>query len=177
MMCSTDGCERTEKYTGDLCTTCKYGKCQCGNVASGPQGCQTCAGSRSGYGICTTEGCNTHADSPRGVCVNHSGYFSTPRGKVAQIKKSARHAWTLDRDWVAALIQKPCIYCGAKGDPFVGLDRMDTALPYEEENVVPCCWPCNKMKAAMSPDDYVAHCLRVAQQDAVLSGLVAPPER
>ena len=36
-----------------------------------------------------------------------------------------------------------------------GLDRVDSLLPHNKDNVVPCCARCNRMKSDMSFDDFL----------------------
>lgn len=38
-----------------------------------------------------------------------------------------------------------------------GLDRLDSSLPHNINNVVACCWKCNKFKSTMHVDDFLAH--------------------
>lgn len=55
------------------------------------------------------------------------------------------------------LSQNSCIYCGVKFSQIIttkdskkfiynGLDRINTSLPHNKNNVVPCCYTCNKIK-------------------------------
>ena len=38
-----------------------------------------------------------------------------------------------------------------------GLDRVDNSKGYTLANVVPCCWKCNRMKAAYSQEEFLDH--------------------
>lgn len=50
-------------------------------------------------------------------------------------------------DDYAALIARPCHYCGGPlNETAVGLDRMDNSKGYVLGNVVPCCKECNEIK-------------------------------
>lgn len=58
-----------------------------------------------------------------------------------------------------------CFYCGCDGDELyarnmrnvrtgkryevVGVDRVNNALPYTIENIVPCCGPCNSVRGGV----------------------------
>lgn len=58
---------------------------------------------------------------------------------------------------------KPCYYCGCIA---IGLDRIDSALPYIKENVVACCSTCNMMKQTLDVNDFIAHCRRIVENHA-----------
>lgn len=42
-----------------------------------------------------------------------------------------------------------------------GLDRVNNNFPHNKNNVVPCCWLCNRMKGNMSYDEFKAHIARI----------------
>ena len=52
--------------------------------------------------------------------------------------------------------QKPCVHCD---DPIktIGLDRIDSSLPYQVGNVEPCCRVCNALKSDSKTEDWYAH--------------------
>jgi hypothetical protein len=60
------------------------------------------------------------------------------------------------------LIKSPCFYCGAPPDPVSGIDRIDSALGYEDGNVVACCTRCNKAKGTLSQGEFYRMCREVA---------------
>lgn len=65
------------------------------------------------------------------------------------------------------ITQKDCFYCGSpphrikkvrwSNDEFVfnGVDRINSEKGYEQENCVPCCYLCNKMKSNMSVSEFL----------------------
>ena len=75
-------------------------------------------------------------------------------------------SWNLDREYVRGVIAMQCHYCGA--DPsntkitkntvspfkYNGIDRVNSSVGYEEYNVVPCCFICNRAKADMTVDEF-----------------------
>jgi len=73
------------------------------------------------------------------------------------------------------LTQQSCHYCGDKprnksataGGEFIynGIDRKDSSIGYEMENVVPCCAVCNRAKGDLSYDEFVAWIHRVKHYD------------
>lgn len=38
-----------------------------------------------------------------------------------------------------------------------GLDRVDSSKAHTMDNVVPCCWICNRMKNDLSVEDFISH--------------------
>jgi hypothetical protein len=62
-----------------------------------------------------------------------------------------------------------CTYCCRKMTA-PGLDRIDSSRGYTEDNIVPCCAPCNRKKGPDSEDEYL---------DLLFRTLVSynPPER
>jgi 5-methylcytosine-specific restriction endonuclease McrA len=76
-------------------------------------------------------------------------------------------SWNLGREYVRAIISKPCLYCGSIAsnekrtkntkEPFKynGIDRYDNAVGYEESNVVPCCFVCNRAKGDLSATEFL----------------------
>ena len=61
-----------------------------------------------------------------------------------------------------ALQKEPCHYCGDHVE-FVGVDRINSDEPHTEENCVPCCWRCNRMKRGMRYADFVSLVQRIAE--------------
>jgi hypothetical protein len=54
------------------------------------------------------------------------------------------------------LILLPCFYCTYKKDGEVnGIDRLNNNQGYQEDNVVPCCEPCNIMKGSQHPQEFI----------------------
>ena len=67
-----------------------------------------------------------------------------------------------------AITQKPCVYCGSynetyKDKPFSGVDRIDSNKGYVEENIVPCCDICNKMKGTLTTEQWLQHMQSILQ--------------
>lgn len=54
--------------------------------------------------------------------------------------------WGIDEATWAAMVAKPCTYCGGPTGTGIGLDRQDNSVGYFVENVVPSCGPCNFRK-------------------------------
>jgi hypothetical protein len=85
-------------------------------------------------------------------------------------------------DTFITLSQEPCYYCGVppqitynvanqrknscsqrqieEGNfTYNGLDRLDSSRGHEDDNVVPCCFNCNRMKMNKSPEEFL-ECVR-----------------
>jgi hypothetical protein len=82
------------------------------------------------------------------------------------------HLWDLSREDFDSLIFGTCRYCGAvesmtsRRHKHVlkrnGIDRIESSIGYQSDNVVSCCINCNFAKASMSVDQFYAWVYRVA---------------
>jgi len=66
------------------------------------------------------------------------------------------------------ITQRPCVYCGNyngtyKNILFSGIDRIDSNKGYIEENIVPCCDICNKMKGVLPTEQWLQHMQLILQ--------------
>lgn len=82
-------------------------------------------------------------------------------------------SFNLPKALFETLVSQPCHYCGAEPREamygrvridktrarvrYNGIDRFDSKRGYEPDNVVSCCWVCNRMKGAMDYTSFVAH--------------------
>jgi len=90
-------------------------------------------------------------------------YKTVKPGYVAsQLETKARDRgieWLLRREDVEAMVQLPCLYCGALDPAHLnGIDRMDNVVGYTDVNCAPCCRTCNVMKKTMDCKTFVARC-------------------
>jgi len=73
----------------------------------------------------------------------------TPKGKYTKIKRGAKVReinFALPfQIYESKLWGEPCHYCGVDIE-VTGLDRKDSSKGYTPDNVVPCCWDCNRIK-------------------------------
>lgn len=86
-------------------------------------------------------------------------YRSKPENRFKKYKRSAEERgfeWKLSRDQFMKHWQKPCVHCGDAIET-IGLDRIDSNLPYQEDNVEPCCSKCNQMKSDWATVDWYSH--------------------
>jgi len=83
-------------------------------------------------------------------------YYSVLKRTAA--KKKREFQLTLEQ--YNEVVAKPCGYCGTTEN--VSVDRIDNDVGYVVGNVTPCCKVCNRMKHAMSHDEFVKHLRRIA---------------
>lgn len=85
--------------------------------------------------------------------------------------------WDLSSNNCRRLFKQPCFYCGdietncASHRPnsiyrYNGLDRVDPSLGYSIDNVVSCCFICNRAKNAMSMSDFKSWLNRITQHQS-----------
>lgn len=60
-------------------------------------------------------------------------------------------------------INKNCFYCEEKAN---GIDRLDSSKGYIEENCVPCCTICNRMKSNYTLDYFLSKCKKIVETNA-----------
>ena len=97
---------------------------------------------------------------------------------ILQYKRHARDrnlSWNLTYEQVEKIIQEPCFYCGTEksnhkvtknckeGYDHNGIDRIDSSVGYEPNNVVSCCKICNYAKSNLTKDDFINWAIRVAE--------------
>lgn len=58
---------------------------------------------------------------------------------------------------------KECCYCGEKING-IGLDRKDSKIGYNINNVLPCCSKCNRAKGTLAKSDFIALCKKVSKR-------------
>lgn len=84
-------------------------------------------------------------------------------------KRGARlrnYSWNLTKEEYIKIVTQQCHYCGIppsnfKGYPkepnvgiwYNGIDRVVNSIGYEMDNIVSCCFTCNKIKGTMSVDE------------------------
>lgn len=91
-----------------------------------------------------------------------TGFTQKERLRIAAIKSGAKRRnipYNLSDEEVVSIISQPCAYC--KEEYANGIDRIDSMKGYEEENVVPCCAICNRMKNNYSLDFFKAHIKKI----------------
>lgn len=94
------------------------------------------------------------------------------RGLYARYKKSAQRrglVFDIEETLFRQIISLDCHYCGSRPSlgfrvrqingvvPYNGLDRYDNNKGYLENNVVPCCVICNRIKTNMDVNEMYEH--------------------
>lgn len=63
---------------------------------------------------------------------------------------------TLTKEWIVEnIFSKLCHYCGESDWTKLGCDRIDNSKPHTPENVVPCCFECNRKRKNIPYDEYL----------------------
>lgn len=103
---------------------------------------------------------------------------------ILQYKRHARDrnlSWNLTYEQVEKIIQEPCFYCGTEksnhkvtknckeGYDHNGIDRIDSSVGYEPNNVVSCCKICNYAKSNLTKDDFINWAIRVAEHSKAMA--------
>lgn len=86
-------------------------------------------------------------------------YAAKPENRYKKYKRSAEERgfkWQLSRDEFMEHWQKPCVHCGSPIET-IGLDRINSNLPYQADNIEPCCSICNAMKSDTPTVDWYSH--------------------
>lgn len=74
-------------------------------------------------------------------------------------------------------VSLPCHYCGQSGTRKIktrsvaysnGIDRVDSNRGYFRDNIVPCCWMCNRLKMRSSVEDLLNHALRIVRHQNLM---------
>jgi hypothetical protein len=86
-------------------------------------------------------------------------YDAKPELRFKKYQRSAAErgfAWNLTKEQFMEFWQVPCVHCGSPIKT-IGLDRIDSNLPYQDGNVEPCCFKCNAAKSAQPTVEWYAH--------------------
>lgn len=97
---------------------------------------------------------------------SRSAYARTLSGRLSNYKNGAKQRnllFELTKQQFANLTSAPCYYCGSELD-YVGIDRIDTNKGYIYNNVVPCCFICNKMKNTLTIDQFIKQIDKIHQR-------------
>ena len=86
--------------------------------------------------------------------------------------------WNLTKEQVRHLTKQSCHYCGAEpsnvheqlgcNEPYVynGLDRADNTKGYTIDNVVPCCFNCNRSKGTRTVSEFILWVVKLYEHSA-----------
>ncbi|MDB4312163.1 HNH endonuclease [bacterium] len=107
---------------------------------------------------CNICGEEVRAESKR--CKKHKKSSDTLKSYKSKCKKSGKEFSISDAEFVS-MLDKPCEYCG---EDATGLDRVDNARGYSNDNVVPCCGVCNVMKNDLTLAAFEDKIRKIAQR-------------
>jgi len=83
-------------------------------------------------------------------------------GEYKRDAKRRNRNFELTKEQFIQYWEKPCYYCGDKVK-FIGLDRIDNERGYTINNIVSCCWECNRMKKNYSQKEFLDKCVKIAK--------------
>lgn len=101
------------------------------------------------------------ADGYSGVCKYCQAHSLQGRYNVYRKGAKTRNLdFNLTRDEFSLITSQPCHYCGEYSgiyfdEKYSGVDRIDSSLGYNIDNVVPCCDMCNRMKLDYNLDIWI----------------------
>jgi len=148
-------------------------QCDCGNI-------KIIMGANLRSGDAISCGCY---NKERTAAMNRISPSEFRVNRVFSSYRQAAHSknmeFKLTKKDIKKLIDLNCYYCGNKPSnthtthghkiTYQGIDRLDNTKGYVSDNVVPCCIVCNKMKKALSHDEFVLHILKIASRFEVKS--------
>ena len=98
-----------------------------------------------------------YAENKESCSARKRARHRTPRGRWLNIKNGAKKRgipFHIEQGLYEVKIwQQPCHYCG--GETENGADRKDSNGGYTVDNVVPCCWGCNRAKKDKSYESFL----------------------
>lgn len=140
--------------------------CECGNIVH-------VSGGNLRSGATKSCGCNHYT----GITLEAGE--AEFRQVIINYKRHAKnrgYSWKLSSEFAKKTMAKDCYYCGSKpsntkksktnrGDfHYNGIDRVDNTKDYTEDNVVPCCCICNRMKSDIKYSDFIMHIKKVIKK-------------
>ena len=151
-------------------------KCDCGNEVT-VVGNNLRKGATKSCGCLQRECARELKSLPKGVA-----YFNALVSMMKGNAKTRSLEWQLTREQVRHLTKRSCHYCGAEPSQVLssrkysgtyaynGLDRVDNDKGYTIDNVVPCCFVCNRAKGNLTTGEFYAWIERVYTQHTTIGG-------
>lgn len=142
-------------------------RCDCGNEKV-IAGASLRSGNTRSCGCLQKERASEVHSLPEGVAA-----FNDLLSKMQHGAESRGYEWQLTDEQVARLTKQPCHYCGVapaqihggtkyNGDYiYNGIDRVNNKGGYMIDNVVSCCFKCNRMKSAMTLEEFRSQVLSI----------------
>ena len=70
-------------------------------------------------------------------------------------EKNNRGECTITKEWIIDnIFTSKCFYCGESDWHKLGCDRIDNDLPHTPDNIVPCCWECNRKRKTTDFEEF-----------------------
>ena len=129
---------------------------------------------------CRAEARRRYYENNKGEIVARARQRYIEKGRrekqLLRAKEPIKHSWSetkgnarrrnlefsLPRALFDDLVTDNCFYCGAAPEPVNGIDRVDNARGYVEDNVVTACRWCNRAKDVRSRSEFEAWIQRAA---------------
>jgi len=139
-------------------------KCDCGSVTIKPIG-------QVRYGHIKSCGCSRLGGTPGNkLKKGESSLRGLYQHRIVKRSRDLGMTYNITEKDFRALISQPCFYCGelpsreyrshksSNGSClYNGLDRLDVSRGYDTDNVVTCCWACNKAKGTLTKTEFLDH--------------------
>ena len=141
--------------------------CDCGKMVIVPGG-RLRSGSKKSCGCLRTK--------PKGEAA-----FNIVLNAMKMGAKVRGYDWDLTREQVLKITKQNCFYCGTppsniaapkntNGDyVYSGIDRIDNNKGYIIDNIIPCCWICNRAKATMTISEFLEWIERISTHERKLA--------
>lgn len=111
---------------------------------------------------------------PTGVKATPEGVFNELYNGHVCRARNKNIEFYLSKEKFREITKQNCFYCGAEPQqiarkdreyPYVynGIDRVDNTKGYSDDNIVPCCGTCNKMKLTMSTEEFKEKILSIVK--------------
>ena len=112
-----------------------------------------------------TKSCGECTPKQNGVKATPDGTFNEVYNRYICSARNKNKEFSLTKEKFKEITKQNCFYCGTKPQqiarkdreyPYIynGIDRVDNTKGYTDDNIVPCCGICNKMKLEMSIDEF-----------------------
>lgn len=104
------------------------------------------------------------------VSMYRKAYRLTPKGKYQNYKDNASHRnidFNLSFDEFMTFWKDSCEYCG-DSIATVGIDRLDSSKGYFIDNLVSCCFTCNRIKMDLDLDELNNHILKMLKHQGII---------
>tara|TARA_R110000868_G_scaffold13432_1_gene62748 strand:- start:391 stop:759 length:369 start_codon:yes stop_codon:yes gene_type:complete len=105
------------------------------------------------------------------VAAAGKAYHQSFVGKYNSYKGEAKrrgHAFDLTQQEFQTLWQKDCSYCG-RSITTIGIDRVDSSVGYQIDNVVSCCTTCNRLKSDFNKEEWLDNIYTILKYQGVIS--------